>query len=103
MLVSENIIASGNIGSGFVTAITMGKVQRVEHLGSGFVAGVFTGSGIKAGVFVNSSSQLRPVVSAVSGNVLGVQWVHIGSGPLQGSVMSTAIQGHMVYAIAEGY
>lgn len=103
MLVTETAIAAGNIGSGYVTAITMAAVERVEHLGSGFVAGVFTGSGIKAQAFVNCSSQLRPIVSQVSGNVLGVYWVHIASGPLQASTMSTAITAHRVYAIAEGY
>lgn len=103
MLTTETVIASGNIGSGYVTAIRMAAIERVEHLGSGFVAGVFTGSGIKAQAFVNSSSELRPAVSQVSGNVLGVYWVHIGSGPLQASTLSTEIRAHLVYAIAEGY
>ena len=85
------------VGVGF--NVTVGDVERVTHLGSGFVAGVFTGSGIRAGIFANTSCFLFPLVTKVSGNVLGVETFTVSGLNAASSVLTTV----QFTVIAEGH
>lgn len=99
MIVMKSVLGPAAYEIGVGWAITIGELERVEHLGSGFVGGSFTGSGIKAGIFANTSCHLFPLVSKVSGNVLGVE-AFTASGL---NAAATVLEDVVFTVIAEGY
>jgi len=99
MIVMKSITGPSGYRVGVGFTATIGELERVEHLGSGFVGGSFTGSGVKAGVFANTSCHLFPVVTKVSGNVLGIETFTVSGLNAASSVLNTVL----FTVIAEGY
>lgn len=99
MIVMKSVLGPSGYRVGVGFNVTIGELERVEHLGSGFVGGSFTGSGIKAGIFANTSCHLFPIVTKVSGNVLGVETFTASGLNAASSVLLTV----GFTAIAEGY
>lgn len=99
MIVMKSVLGPATYTAGVGFPVTIGELEKVEHLGSGFVGGTFTGSGIKAGVFANTSCHLFPLVTKVSGNVLGVE-CFTASGL---NADATVLLATVFAVIAEGY